>query len=129
MGNSSNYHILRYGHLSYAEDYEYRYRFYRKHYDTETVKPHFLSFRVWAESINLRYFIEMVMYFALLITFQYYVVAYNKDLHILTSEIEETKVLDGKILETSLLIEEAPTEALTEEYQTLMEEKAALTAD
>jgi hypothetical protein len=47
----------------------------------------------------------------------------------LKSEIEETKVLDSKITETSLLIEEAPTEALTEEYQTLMDEKAALTAD
>ena len=51
MDNSSAYTILRYGDLRYLEDFEKRYRFYMPRNVMEKIKPHILTFRVWAESI------------------------------------------------------------------------------
>jgi len=90
MDNSSCWTILRYGDLGFNEDFEYRHRFYvDRHGNRNTVRPHILTFRVWCESIKLRYFIEMIVYLALLFAFQYYVSNYNDDMHTLYEEIKE----------------------------------------
>ena len=86
MDNSSTYAIVRHGRLSYNYDFEFRSRFYNKDYTKTNNKPHEFTFRVWAESIKLRYFVELVLYACLLISFQYYVSEYVKDLH---------KLMDG----------------------------------
>jgi hypothetical protein len=90
MDNSSCWTILRYGHLSYDEDFEFRYRFYVDRATTRsTIRPHILTFRVWCESIKLRYFIEMLVYFGFLIGFQQYVSIYNSDLNEFDREVKE----------------------------------------
>lgn len=98
MDNSSCFTILRYGNLSYNEDFEYRYRFYSDgrlaNQNQSKARPHLFTFRVWCESIKLRYFIEMIVYFTMLMTFQYFVSKYNDDLHRLTDEIKQMHLMD-----------------------------------
>ena len=69
MDNSSAYTIVRYGDLRYQEDFEKRYRFYMPRNGMEKIRPHILTFRVWAESIRLRYFVEMLIYAGLVVYF------------------------------------------------------------
>ena len=90
MDNSSCWTILRYGHLNYDEDFEFRYRFYVDRASTRsTIRPHILTFRVWCESIKLRYFIEMLVYLGMLIGFQQYISAYNNDLNNFDNDVAD----------------------------------------
>ena len=70
MDNSSAYNLIRYGDLRYQEDFEKRYRFYMPKNLADKIRPHLLTFRVWAESIKLRYFIEMIIFAGLVLYFQ-----------------------------------------------------------
>ena len=90
MDNSSCFTILRYGDIGYDEDFEFRYRFYVDRATTRsTIRPHILTFRVWCESIKLRYFIEMLVYFGLLMGFQQYVSNYNNDLNNFDNDVAD----------------------------------------
>ncbi len=89
MDNSSAYTLIRYGDLRYQEDFEKRYRFYMPKNVTEKIKPHLLTFRVWAESIKLRYFIEMIIFAGLVLYFQVLLSDFNQNIHKLNADIEE----------------------------------------
>ena len=52
-------------------------RFYKVYAQKNVAKPHILTFRVWCESISLRYLIEIIVYIGLLVAFQYYLSNYN----------------------------------------------------
>ena len=41
------------------------------------VRPHSFTFRVWLQSMNLRYFIEMTFFLVNVLVFQYYITAFN----------------------------------------------------
>ena len=99
MDNSSCWTILRFGDLSYDEDFEFRYRFYvDRTSTTSTIRPHILTFRVWCESIKLRYFIEMIVYLGILIGFQQYISAYNNDLNNFDNDVADMQAMTARML-------------------------------
>jgi hypothetical protein len=63
---ATTYNILKDGRLEFGDDYEERHRFYKKR--TFMARSHGYGFRVWLESMRLRYFIEM-LFFAVNVAF------------------------------------------------------------
>eukprot|EP00351_Strombidinopsis_sp_SopsisLIS2011_P001145 CAMPEP_0116882880 /NCGR_PEP_ID=MMETSP0463-20121206/15278_1 /TAXON_ID=181622 /ORGANISM="Strombidinopsis sp, Strain SopsisLIS2011" /LENGTH=272 /DNA_ID=CAMNT_0004536839 /DNA_START=1987 /DNA_END=2805 /DNA_ORIENTATION=+ len=80
LGNATAYKILTQDSLDYIHDFERNHRFYEKR-DSVNVKPHKLMFRVWWESMEVRYFIEVFMFIVLTANFQYYITVFNGDYH------------------------------------------------
>jgi len=60
--NSTAYGYLTFGNLNGMTDFEKRRRFYHKRDLQKDVRPHKFAFRVWLESMSLRYYIEMAFF-------------------------------------------------------------------
>ena len=67
--NSSCYDILKFGSINYMQDYEKGRRFYKPRALDKEVRPHVFTYRVWFESMNLRYFVEMAFFFVAVVLF------------------------------------------------------------
>ena len=89
--NSTCYDIIKFGSLEYAQDYEQKRRFYKPRTLNNEVRPHIFTYRVWFESMNLRYFIEMAFFAACVLFFQYFISSFNGDLHYLIYDLEKLK--------------------------------------
>ena len=103
--NSTAYNYLYYNYSSSKEDFESKRRFYHNRDLEVDVRPHKFSYRVWLQSMSLRYFIEMTFFAINVFIFQYYLSSFNKDLHIVNKDIQELvdmgiyeKTADGRIL-------------------------------
>jgi len=94
---STSYYLVAHNQLTFREDNEVRKRFYvsRKN---ERPMPHRFTFAVWKKSMNLRYLIESLIFFACLVFFQYEVSTLNRELHLSIREIEEFELLKQQIL-------------------------------
>ena len=57
-----------------------------------------MTFTVWKKSMSLRYLIETLLFFCLMLVFQYEVSAFNKDLHISIDEREHFLQLEHEIV-------------------------------
>ena len=107
--NSTAFNYIFYNYFSSNEDFESKRRFYHKRDLTTEVRPHRFSYRVWLQSMNLRYFIEMAFFAMNVLIFQYYLSMFNKDLHMVNYEIKELidmgvyeQTADGRILAKSI---------------------------
>ena len=85
--NSTAYSILRFSKTKYMDDNESkRYRFYHKR-DLKSIRPHRFGFRVWFQSMSLRYGIEMLFFMICVIVFQFFINGFNTDMHLLDTDI------------------------------------------
>ena len=71
--NSTAYDYLKFHDLNDTEDFESQRRLYHKRNLREDIRPHGFAFRVWLESMSLRYFIEMAFFAVQVMWFQYYI--------------------------------------------------------
>ena len=78
-----------YNYTDSKEDFEEKRRFYHGRDLTLDVRPHQFSYRVWLQSMSLRYFIEMAFFAVNVMIFQYYLSGFNKDLHVVNNDIKE----------------------------------------
>ena len=53
--------------------------------------------QVWERSISLRYIIEMIVFFGLMLFFQYEISLFNKDLHVSIEEVTHFKALEHEL--------------------------------
>ena len=88
LENSTAYDYLKFGNLSGTDDFEKNKRFYHSRDLTLDVRPHRFAYRVWYESMNLRYFIEMAFFMICVFIFQYFISKFNTDMHLLMHDIE-----------------------------------------
>ena len=88
LENSTAYDYLIYNKLDSLDDYESKKRFYHDRDLTLDVRPNRFAYRVWFESMNLRYFIEMAFFLANVLVFQLYITSFNKDMHLLQVDID-----------------------------------------
>ena len=88
LENSTAYDYLVFGNLNGNIDFEQRKRFYHSRDLTLDVRPHRFAYRVWSESMNLRYFFEMCFFTICVILFQYFISAFNTDMHKLMTDVE-----------------------------------------
>ena len=85
---SAPYQILVFGDFDYLEDFEVKTRFYNpKNYDD--IRPHKYSYRVWFQSMSLRYFFEMALFCTCVLIFQMFISQFNFDLHYLRDDLTE----------------------------------------
>ena len=105
LENSTAFDYLMYGRLDSYEDFESKKRFYHKRNLEQDVRPNRFAYRVWFQSMNLRYFIEMAFFAVNILVFQYYITRFNKDLHLLQADLDHLVELgvierasDGRIL-------------------------------
>jgi len=99
LGNSTSYKLLTQDSLDYLHDYEKHNRFYHKR-STLNVKPHKLMHCVWRESMEVRYFLEMGIFMAVTLMFQYVITVFNADYHDLVIDIHDYEVLFNELAET-----------------------------
>lgn len=88
LENSTAYDYLSFGNLSGNIDFERNKRFYHHRDLTLDVRPHRFAYRVWYESMNLRYFIEMALFVACVFIFQLFISKFNMDMHLLMHDID-----------------------------------------
>ena len=93
---ASSYYLTFENEIEFNEDNETRLRFYEPR--DEKVLPHPMNFSVWKKSMSLRYLIETLLFFALMLVFQYEVSAFNKDLHISIEERSHFLQLEHEIV-------------------------------
>ena len=93
---ASSYYLTFENEIEFNEDNETRLRFYEPR--DEKVLPHPMTFSVWKKSMSLRYLIETLLFFALMLVFQYEVSAFNKDLHISIEERSHFLQLEHEIV-------------------------------
>ena len=89
METSTAFEHLMFNKLEYDEDFEIPARFYQSRDIKDVVRPHRFTYRVWHQSMNLRYFIEMTFFLVFLIFFQYNISAFNKDVHLIDKDVHE----------------------------------------
>lgn len=70
--NSTAYNFLFTDYFKSKEDFEEKRRFYQSRDLTIDVRPHRFSYRVWLQSMSLRYFIEMTFFAISVLVFQYF---------------------------------------------------------
>ena len=87
LENSSSYNILKFSKLKYTVDFEAKRRFYSKRDLDTDVRPHPYAYRVWFQSMSLRYNIEMIFFGILVLFFQYFISSFNTDMHALDEDI------------------------------------------
>ena len=88
LENSTCYNILRFSKTKYMEDREQkRYRFYHGRDLKRDVRPHRNGFRVWFQSMSLRYNIEMLFFAICVLVFQFFINGFNTDMHLLDADI------------------------------------------
>jgi len=69
------------------EDFEVKSRFYHKRDLVNGVRPHMLGYRVWYQSMSLRYNIEMLFFMICVFVFQYFISSFNTDMHALDTDL------------------------------------------
>lgn len=106
--NSTAFNYLFVDYFKSGEDFESKRRFYDKRDLTIDVRPHRFSYRVWLQSMSLRYWIEMAFFALNVILFQYFLSKFNFDLHMVNDDLTELVKLgvyettaDGRILAKS----------------------------
>ena len=67
--------------------------------------PHSFTFQVWLKSMNMRYLLEICLFFTLMVVFQYEISVFNADLHKSIDEIEHYRALKAEIGARSGLVE------------------------
>lgn len=87
--NSTVYNFLFFNYVDSSEDFEAKRRFYHSRNLTLDVRPHKFSFRVWLQSMSLRYFIEMSFFAANVVVFQYYISNFNTNHHLVNGHLKE----------------------------------------
>jgi hypothetical protein len=96
---STTYYLTCTNKLSYQEDNEPRKRFNsHKSEDEYNIMPHQWTLAVWKKSMSLRYAIEILLYFAICITFQFEISAFNYDLHLASEELAYFDLLNQSII-------------------------------
>ena len=78
------------------EDFEFHYRYYNRKDVLANLRPHFCTFRVWAESMSLRYFIEFGMFTCIVIAFQILISDFNQSMHSLDADIANMIALNAR---------------------------------
>ena len=112
MENSTAYDYLKFGNVDSNIDFEQKKRFYHSRDLKRDVRPHHYAYRVWLESMKLRYFFEMVFFFVCVILFQRFISAFNTDMHKLMDDVEiliERGVFDRDASGRVLIRESEPT--------------------
>lgn len=79
LGRSTCYNILTHFGERYRMDYEHTYRFYKRPDQNSGSQPHMLSFKVYRESMQVRYFLEMAALLWLTISFQLKTLSFAED--------------------------------------------------
>ena len=69
------------------EDFEAKNRFYHKRDLDNDVRPHKYAYRVWFQSMSLRYNIEMLFFAIAVFVFQFFISGFNTDMHLLDTDI------------------------------------------
>ena len=87
FNNSTCFQILTVNKLSYIEDYERTHRFYHER-DVKVTRPHPYMYKVYVNSMQMRYFIEICTFSIISIFFQFFINAFNKDLHKLNTNLD-----------------------------------------
>ena len=80
---STSYNLTFVNKIAYEEDLESSSRFYHKKDIKNDARPHIVTYRVWFDSMNLRYYIEMFVFLFVIIKFQYSCNLFNTDLHLM----------------------------------------------
>ena len=76
MSNSTCYQILTVSNIGHIEDFETVNRFYsERHY--KKIRPHGFMYKVYIQSMQQRYFIEVLVFLTLAVVFQIYIDKFN----------------------------------------------------
>ena len=82
MGASTCYGILTHIDDRYKYDFEQTARFYKTN-NVEEVRPHRLNFAVVRQSMQIRFFIEMIIYGTLACVFQYFITKFSQEFNVM----------------------------------------------
>ena len=94
---STSYYLTFKNRVRYQEDSEIRMRFYLEHKQTELKRPHMFTLVGWKKSMRLRYTIESLIFFLILIVFQLEISSFNSNLYILIAGRKTFKKMDIEI--------------------------------
>ena len=95
LENSVPYTILKFQRTNHKEDLEEkRMRFYHKRDIFDDVRPHMWTYRVWFQSMSMRYKIEMIFFILCTLAFQFYIGLFVDELNEMRCTIEQLNVLD-----------------------------------
>lgn len=73
-----------------------------EHAIKELKPPHGLSYLVWKESMQIRYFIEVVVYMLQVFALTYFISVFNKEMHTFEVDIEELYEMRNNVTELSI---------------------------
>lgn len=96
---ATSYHLAVVNKVRYQEDSELRQRFYVPRPVHLKPMPHQFTLFVWKKSMSLRYAIEALIFFLILLVLQFEVSAFNKDLHLAMRELKEFDIMNDAITE------------------------------
>ena len=97
---STSYQLLFRNEIRFKEDREsQRLRFYKHRTIDSNTKSHWVTFQIWQHSNSLRYFIEIVLFFALLCYFQHAAAAFNRSIRYDVQQVTNYHALAAKIVE------------------------------
>lgn len=85
--------------VAYTKDEEKNRRFYVKR-DSSKSRPHLLTFEVWKKSMFIRYMLEMFIFFAFALFFQYEVTQFNTSLHHMRTDLKYQDIYESLYPET-----------------------------
>ena len=87
MECSTSFQILTKNKLSHIDDYERVHRFYDDR-TIENVRPHQFMFKVYVWSMQQRYFVEIMIFLAMAVTFQLYIDRFNTSKQIVIKALQ-----------------------------------------
>ena len=96
FGASTLYSIIQHQNERYKFDYELKNRFYKKK-NFRTVQPHKLNFMVVRKSMEVRYFLEMVTFFILVLLIQFELIEYVKTYNEVQNNFNHLNGLEGEV--------------------------------
>jgi len=73
---STCYNILTQSKLSHSEDYASSHMFYHP-FNLDEVRPHEYIYKIYLQSMQQRYFIEVMLFLVMAIVFQYFIDRFN----------------------------------------------------
>ena len=59
--------------------------------------PHYMTKSVWLRSMSVRFFIETIIFFAIVVVYQYEISLFNRDLHLSIEELAHYRALEKEI--------------------------------
>ena len=90
---STSYKILNNTNFSQTDDYEAKYlRFWKRCCKSNARQgdndmPHILNYRVWKESMLVRYALETFVYSVQVLALTYFISKFNQDLHLFEKDL------------------------------------------